>query len=265
MSNVEPVRLSQADDSVDMITPDAKPTGGGSGEDKVMPEGKWAFDEEVTTAFDDMLQRSIPQYEIMRQACLDLACTYRKRNTYIVDMGCSRGEAISALIDKFGAHNRFLGLEISEPMLEAARQRFHGLIECGVVEIRQIDLREEYPAVAASVVLCVLTLQFTPIEYRLRILQDVYDGLNPGGALILVEKVIGASAELDRVMVDAYYRLKAHNGYTQEQINRKRLSLEGVLVPVTAAWNIEMLKMVGFRQVDTFWRWFNFSGFIAVK
>jgi len=66
-------------------------------------------------------------------------------------------------------------------------------------------------------------------------------------------------------MVDVYYQLKARNGYTQEQIQRKRLSLEGVLVPVTARWNEEMMQMVGFRQVDCFWRWMNFAGWVAVK
>lgn len=233
--------------------------------DETMPKDKWAFDGEVTTVFDDMLSRSIPQYEVMRQACFDLACKYQQRNTWIVDLGCSRGEAMAQLVDKFGAHNHYLGVEISDPMLEAARQRFKGLIDCGVVEIKKLDLRQEYPGVIASVTLCVLTLQFTPIEYRLRIMQDIYDNLLPGGALILVEKIIGASSALDRHMVDVYYQLKARNGYSQDQIERKRLSLEGVLVPVTARWNEEMLQIVGFRQVDCFWRWMNFAGWVAIK
>lgn len=30
-------------------------------------------------------------------------------------------------------------------------------------------------------------------------------------------------------------------------------------------WNEEMLQMVGFREVDCFWRWGNFAGWLAVK
>jgi tRNA (cmo5U34)-methyltransferase len=231
--------------------------------DQTMPKDKWAFDGEVTTVFDDMLSRSIPQYEVMRQACFDLACKYQQPHTWIVDLGCSRGEAIAKLVDKFGEHNQFMGIEISDSMLDASRQRFQEY--SGIVEIKKLDLRVAYPAVAASVTLCILTLQFTPIEYRLRIMQDIYDNLIAGGALILVEKVIGASAALDRIMVELYYQLKASNGYSQEQIERKRLSLEGVLVPVTTKWNEEMLQIVGFRQVDCFWRWMNFAGWIAVR
>ena len=59
--------------------------------------------------------------------------------------------------------------------------------------------------------------------------------------------------------------MKAKNGYSQEQIERKRLSLEGVQVCVTSNWNLELLKQAGFRQVDTFWKWCNFEGMIAIK
>lgn len=230
--------------------------------DQTLPTGKWQFDSDVAAVFDDMLARSIPQYDLMRQTCFDIACTYRKPHTDIVDLGCSRGEAMAPLVDKYGANNRFVGVEISTPMLVAARKRFNGLFN---VEITELDLRSAYPDVSASVTLCILTLQFTPIEYRQRILKDIYDHTMPGGALIMIEKVLGADAEMDRLMVDLYYQLKAGNGYSQEQIERKRLALEGVLVPITARWNEELLRMAGFDSVDCFWRWMNFAGWVAVK
>jgi tRNA (cmo5U34)-methyltransferase len=233
--------------------------------DRTVPEGKWTFDGDVTRVFEDMLARSIPQYEVMRRACFDMACRYVQPKTTIVDLGCSRGEALAPLVDRFGAANRFLGVELSPPMLEAARQRFRGYIDCGVVEIRDADLRREYPPLQASVTLSILTLQFTPIEFRQRILREVWKHTLAGGAFILVEKILGATAELDGIMVETYYGLKSANGYSQEEIERKRLSLEGVLVPVTARWNEELLHMAGFRQVDCFWRWMNFAGWVAVK
>lgn len=234
-------------------------------QDKVMPAGKWEFGEEVASVFDDMLSRSIPQYEVMRKACFDLACKYVRPNTTILDLGCSRGEALVSLVDRFGSDNKYVGIDVSQPMIDAARNRFSFEIDNGTIEILNFDLRSGFPEVTASVALCVLTLQFTPIEYRLRIMQDIYDHIMPGGALILVEKVIGGSAKLNASMVDIYYDFKSRNGYSQEQIERKRLSLEGVLVPMTAKWNEEMMSIVGFRQIDCFWRWMNFAGWVAIK
>lgn len=229
------------------------------------PDGAWEFDAEVTEVFDDMLIRSIPQYDVMRQACYALACQYQKPKTAIIDLGCSRGGAIASLIDEFGANNTFIGVEISEPMLAASRRRFKTLIDVGIVDIREIDLRTGFPAITASVVMCVLTLQFTPIEYRQRILHDIYTNLIPGGALILVEKVLGASQKIDESLIDIYYGFKHESGYSWDEIERKRLSLEGRLVPVTASMNEQMLSTTGFYEVDSFWRWMNFMGWLAIK
>ena len=113
--------------------------------------------------------------------------------------------------------------------------------------------------------LSIHTIQFTPIEYRLEILEKIYNSLIDGGALIFVEKVLGSNNNINQRMVDVYHDMKKINGYSDEDIERKRLSLEGVLVPVTANWNEDMLRATGFRKVDCFWRWMNFAGWVAVK
>lgn len=234
-------------------------------QDQVMPEGRWEFDEEVAAAFDDMLKRSIPQYDVMRQAVFDLASDYVQPQTAVIDIGCSRGEALAPFVNRFGASIKSIGVEISEPMLQAARQRFSGYIDARCVDIIEMDLRKDFPPFNASVVLSILTLQFTPIEYRLQILKRIYDSLLPGGAFFLVEKIIGSSAEIDEQMTRHYYKHKTAHGYSQDQIQRKRLALEGVLVPVTAQWNQELLNLTGFKHVDCFWRWMNFGGYMAIK
>lgn len=230
--------------------------------DEIIPDGCWAFDSSVTRVFDDMLRRSIPQLDVMRSAVFGIGAQFTQPDTWVIDLGCSRGETLAPFVARFGEDNRYLGVEVSEPMALAARARFAGNER---VVIRQEDLRIRRPVERASVCLSVLTLQFTPIEYRHRIVRDVFKSLLPGGAFILVEKVLGATAELDALLVKEYYDLKRANGYTDEQIDRKRLSLEGVLVPVTARWNEELLVSAGFRHIDAFWRYMNFVGWVAIK
>lgn len=229
--------------------------------DQVVPGERWEFDGQVADAFDDMLARSIPQYEVMRRAVLDVGVKFVQPGTHVVDLGCSRGEALATFHGRLGTAASYLGVEVSEPMLEAARRRFEGTH----VRVEHLDLRTGYPSPTASVTLAVLTLQFVPIEHRLRILRDAWRHTAPGGALVVVEKVLGETADVDALMVDLYYRRKREAGYSQEDIDRKRLSLEGVLVPVTARWNEEMLRSAGFREVDCFWRWMNFAAWVAVK
>jgi tRNA (cmo5U34)-methyltransferase len=235
------------------------------GTDTHTPGEKWEFNAEVTEVFENMLERSIPQYHVMREACAAIGSRYVQPGTAIVDIGCSRGSALEPFILRFGARNRFLALDVSEPMLEATRKRFAGYIETKVVDVRKHDLRTGLPQCDASLVLSVLTLQFTPIEYRMEIVASIYDRLRPGCAAIIVEKVLGSSLQIDKDMTEVYYSLKNENGYSAEAITRKRQSLEGVLVPVTASWNEQLFRQAGFRHIDCFWRWMNFAAWVAVK
>lgn len=217
---------------------------------------RWSFDESVTRVFDDMLERSIPQYDLMRSSVLAVAESFEPGT--VVDLGCSRGESIANL-----NFNKAIGVEVSPPMLDAARERFEADES---VEILDLDLRYEYPDVTGvDVTLAVLTLQFVPIEHRQRVVRKAYESLRDGGGLIIVEKVLGASSALDEVFTRLYYDLKAANGYTGDEIERKKLSLEGVLVPATALANETMLKSEGFSHVECFWRWANFAGWVAIK
>ena len=95
-------------------------------------------------------------------------------------------------------------------------------------------------------------------------LNDIYDHMLYGGALVFVEKVV-ADGGADDLLVDLYYEMKRRNGYTIEKIVEKRKSLENVLSPLKPGWNVEMLHNAGFKVVDMFWRCLNFCGWIAIK
>ena len=233
--------------------------------DNIVPEEKWTFSGDVTNIFDDMLERSIPQYDVMRYSCFELGRRFVKPHAVIVDLGCSRGEALAHFVKEFEGMNSYVGIEISKPMVEASRARFATEIKNKWVSIQEMDLKSDYPNVDACVTLSVLTIMFTPIEYRMRIMQDIYTTTDPGGCFIFVEKVLGSTSKINQFMVEIYHNMKRKHGYTDEQIERKKLSLEGVLVPVTAKWNEDMLRNVGWKYVDCFWRWMNFAGWIAIK
>jgi tRNA (cmo5U34)-methyltransferase len=101
--------------------------------------------------------------------------------------------------------------------------------------------------------------------HRDRLIADIYRGLNENGALILVEKVLGEDSMFNRLFINYYYEFKRRNGYSDIEITQKREALENVLVPYKLLENREMLLRAGFRYVDTFFKWYNFCGIIAVK
>lgn len=247
--------------------------------DTILINKKWEFDSNVANCFEDMLSRSIPQYDVMRKSILDLASIKidKMLNRYLVedlnkssrpfkvlDIGCSDGLQISDFLHKYSS-GYYMGIDVSDPMLDKARERFSKQIQKGQIVIANMDLRKEFPEEHFDIITSTLCIQFTPIEYRQDILSNVYNSLNHDGLFLMVEKILGETSTLNNMFTTNYYNLKSANGYSQEQIDRKRLSLEGVLVPCTNKWNIELLHQAGFRQVDVFWRWMNFTGYIAIK
>jgi len=233
-----------------------------SATDHVIQKGRWAFDDEVAFVFDDMLARSIPAYAEMRRVVSEIGRRFLREPGRVVDLGTSRGEALASLLD-YKPNALGIACEIAPPMAAHARTY---LARFANVAVTECDLRRDYPTLdEVDVVLAVLTLQFVPIEHRWTILANARDSLRPGGALVLVEKVLGSTPATDRLLVDAYLDRKRENGYSDEEIDRKRLALEGVLVPVTAETNEQMLSRAGFDAVEPVWRSLNFAGWVAVR
>lgn len=240
-------------------------------EDKIIPKEKWVFDGEVANCFENMLERSIPQYYVMRNSIANLSNSLilakEKEHINILDIGCSDGLMIQTLKNKLNNKNIiYTGIDISKPMLDKAKDRFSEDISNKTVQLLNCDLRNSYPNGVYDLIISCLSIQFMPIEHRQHIIQNIYDSLScENGTFIMVEKVLGNTDMLNQLFINNYYDMKRKNGYSDEQIERKRLSLEGVLVPVTNNWNLDLLKQAGFKQVDVFWRWMNFVGYIAIK
>jgi tRNA (cmo5U34)-methyltransferase len=133
------------------------------------------------------------------------------------------------------------------------------------LELRVADLNEGAQIENASLVSLVLTLQFIRPLHREKLVRDIANGLNENGCLILVEKVLGEDSLFTRQFIKYYYDYKARVGYSELEIRQKREALENVLIPYKLLENRELLLRSGFRYVDTFFKWYNFCGMVAVK
>jgi len=224
---------------------------------------KWEFDAQVTEVFDDMLDRSIPDYPQMRRLVASMGQNYAQ-DGIVLDIGSSLGDAIIPYLE---TARQIVGFDISSPMIKKAKQRFN--YKEHNIQFRGGDISRgigDFPQMGSvNLALSVLTMMFVPTDRRLYTVRDIYDHLAPGGAFIMVEKIIGETSQTDAMMVKEYYAMKQENGYSLDDIERKRLSLQGVLVPLTAHMNEDMLVRSGFSTVECFWRWMNFAAWIAIK
>ena len=227
--------------------------------------GKFEFNEPVARVFDDMLERSVPFYKECQEMVTGLARQFAQKDSAVYDLGCSTGTLLRHLVRAVPENLkiRFIGLDNSEAMLKKARAKLRGhLKRC---ELVAADLESDFQLADASVVIMNYTLQFIPPKRRAAMLKKIYQGLRPGGGLILIEKVRGESDGLNDLFVERHHAYKRSRGYSKLEIAKKREALEQVLIPLKPGRNLDLLAGAGFRQVDVFFKWFNFAGFLAVK
>jgi tRNA (cmo5U34)-methyltransferase len=227
--------------------------------------GDFVFDEKVAGVFDDMVSRSVPQYREIQRMLAELAGSFATEGSNIYDLGCSTGTTLSLLHKALPVKARLCGIDASNAMLDECRQKLATLNAGGEIELCCADLDKGIELKNASVVLLVLTLMFVRPLNREKLIADIYSGLNENGCLLLVEKVLGERSLLNRLFIEHYYAYKRRVGYSELEIAQKREALENVLIPYRLGENIDMLSRVGFRDIDVFFKWYNFAGIVAVK
>ena len=89
--------------------------------------------------------------------------------------------------------------------------------------------------------------------------------MEPGGVLLLTEKIIQSSTQFDALQLKFYDRFKRENGYSQLEISQKRDALEKVLIPDTIQIHQDRLSKAGFTSFDIWLKWFNFASMMAIK
>ena len=223
------------------------------------------FGKETAEVFDDMLDRSVPFYAEIQRMIREITSEFAADGTNIYDLGCSTCNTFLSINGHVPKNVTFIGLDSSKEMLEKARQKLAYKKFPRKYQLLCHDLNKTFPVQNASVVIMNLTLQFVRPLYRERVISAIAAGLNPGGCLILIEKVLSPHSAINRFFIKFYYEFKKRNGYSEMEIAQKREALENVLVPYHFDENRDLLLKNGFKGCDIFFRWYNFCGILALK
>jgi len=223
---------------------------------------KFEFDEAVASVFDDMLSRSVPFYNEVRELIISLLLTVQKDEKRVLDLGSSTAKFLLELDSKMTTKMKLKGIDNSEAMVDRAKkkcQAFGADIELELADMLDYNYSNE------DIVIANYTLQFIRPIHRTKLVKKLYRSLSEGGLFIFSEKVSFENKELDSHIIEVYHGYKQSQGYSQFEISQKREALENVLVPFSIEENILMCKEAGFTKIDTLFQWANFVTFIAQK
>ncbi len=223
------------------------------------------FDSRTAGVFDDMVGRSVPFYHEIQRMTTELAADFAVPGTNLYDLGCATATTLIACEPVVHPDVRFVGIDNSAEMLAKAQTKLDALPSRRERSLVLGDLHEALNIENASVVILTLTLQFVRPLHRERVIRTIAEGMNPQGCLILVEKLTENDTLFNRLFIKYYYDMKRRHGYSELEISQKREALENVLIPYHLEENEALCRKCGFTKFQTWFRWYNFCGMIAVK
>jgi tRNA (cmo5U34)-methyltransferase len=234
---------------------------------KSVTTGSFKFDGAVAEVFDDMISRSVPGYVQIISLLPTLSRRFAKENCRYYDLGCSTGAGLLAMAEGVNEFNSTLiGLDNSAAMIEQAK-----IFTAKIAIQENIDLQLSEadiistPIDKAAMILMNFTLQFIPLDQRDALIDKIYDGLIPGGALVLSEKIKPSSPEVDQLLTTIHHQFKADQGYSDLEISKKRDAIENVLIPETLEAHKSRLQNAGFSIITPWISNLQFVSILAIK
>ncbi len=225
----------------------------------------FTFNDRVADVFDDMVNRSVPFYETVIEAIAGLLASRLPTDSILYDLGCATGSTLLQLSRYLDRQDiNYVGIDNAIPMLEKAQRKSELFSKDRIITFRNDDITTcDLPD--AGAIICNYTLQFLRPMTRQSFIDRIYTALPEGGSLIISEKTISPNPQLNRDFIAIYHQFKKTQGYSELEIAAKREALENVLIPFSTQENIQILEKAGFKEVDVFFKWFNFCSFIAIK
>jgi tRNA (cmo5U34)-methyltransferase len=225
----------------------------------------FSFNQKVVDVFPDMISRSVPGYNAIVSGIAELATLFVQPNTHIYDLGCSLG-AVTLAIAKSTRElpARIIGVDNSSAMVKRCTEKISAFSYANNVEIIEGDIND-IECKDASFVVLNFTLQFIEPDKRQALINRLYQSLNPGGVLIVSEKLKHHDPRLNEAIVHMHHNFKRNNGYSDLEIAQKRSALEKVMLLDTQHTHQQRFEEAGFASSSLWFQQLNFASFMAIK
>jgi tRNA (cmo5U34)-methyltransferase len=184
--------------------------------------------------------------------------------TSLLDIGCGAGNYTLKLLQRLPGLNITL-VDLSQPMLDRASERLapvrKGSLLLHQADIRELDLgTEQFDIITAAAVFHHLRSEE---EWR-AVFTKCYRALRPGGSIWISDLIEHASSAVAALMRTRYgeYLCELKGEAYREQVFAY---IEQEDTPRSLIFQLDMLRAVGFEQVDILHKNSVFAAFGAIK
>jgi tRNA (cmo5U34)-methyltransferase len=177
-----------------------------------------------------------------------------------LDLGAGTGLVSRLILEKFPKAEAHV-LDISEKMLEKARERFSGNdnVSFYVHDYDQGNLPGRHLLVASA-----MSIHHLTDEGKRRLMQRIFDVLDPGGCFVHAELALGATAATEAIYQNRWRRHLEETDIENRELSAiyERMSCDR---PATLDKQLTWMRESGFEDVDCFFKHYNFCVYSGRK
>ena len=209
--------------------------------------------------FDEHIDKSIRGYSTLRSDVVKISKYFVEDDTTVLDLGCSQGSLLRMMYEQndHATTAQYLGVDVNDSF--APHWKEEDRLSYAVDDITTMEFPEDL-----SLVTSLFTFQFIPERKRVPLMEKIYENLVEGGAFVFSEKLLSVGGKVQNMMEFMYYDYKKEH-FTEKEILDKEIELRHLAKLTNEDLLVKQLLGVGFRQIQTFWRNFNFVGMVALK
>jgi tRNA (cmo5U34)-methyltransferase len=210
--------------------------------------------------FEGHIRQSIPNYEGMRRLIPSIVQNFVMKDENIYDLGTSSGDLLLDLHSFFNENLNlsYIGYDIAPNLMPIQKDKAMNFYVRDVTD-------ESLKLFNTSLIFSLFTLQFIPLDKRVKLVQKAYDSLSKRGCFLVCEKVYSAKGITEDIFTFTNYNNKLSNGFSAKDILNKQKDLKTIMKPLTQAENEAMFRKAGFEVVEVFFKSLNFMGWILIK
>ena len=215
--------------------------------------------DQISKQYDSQRKKLIPCFDDFYGIATYFA-TAKSDKPKILDLGAGTG-LLSSFVSKKYPNAQFTLLDISEKMLEVAKERFAGFknMNYAVMDYGESKIEENYDLVISA-----LSIHHLEDNNKKKLYQNIYNILNIDGVFINADQCLPENSEYTEKFNNYWYNHVKNCNFSQDEIDgfkqRKQLDKESKLIT-----QISWLKNVGFQVVECVYKYMQFCVIVAKK
>jgi tRNA (cmo5U34)-methyltransferase len=212
--------------------------------------------------YDQNIRKSIPFYDQLHEAAIDIVSSYQEAPTVWIDVGCGTGTFVEKAYAVFRT-TKFLLADPSAAMLDLARDKLRGRDNVAILEpitAGRLDVDER-----ADVVTAIQSLHYLDADGRRQAIENCYRLLRADGIFVTFENIRPLTEKGIEIGKRNWQRYEVRAGKPIEEARKhvERLGVE--FFPITIEEYLKLLRQANFSVVELLWYSYLQAGFYCIK